>query len=225
MEVEDVLYMYDIFGVSETMRRDDDVAMEVEGYAWAQRCRAGKEVRRASGGVGLFIKQSLMDSGVAMVMADSADSRIWMKVNGGDGMRDTYVCQVYGPVKGAQSFWEQLTAEVVKYKMKGDVIVMGDMNARMGDATGDGDSNENGDELKEMCDVCGMFVVNGSEYASGKWTWSSGDSRSVIDYVLVNKDAVSRVSSMVVREDEDSGSDHNVLELVWKVMDRETSEM
>ena len=69
-----------------------------------------------------------------------------------------------------------------------------------------------------MCEVCDMVIVNGTDIARGKWTWrGNGGHYSVIDYVVVSSEAIERVEEMMVWEEKDMGSDHNMIEVKWKI--------
>ena len=70
-----------------------------------------------------------------------------------------------------------------------DVMVVGDFNGHIGDGLdgiegGDQDKNRNGRRLLSFSRETGFRIVNRDMVCKGKWTWNSGDRRSIIDYIF-----------------------------------------
>jgi hypothetical protein len=160
----------------------------------------------------------------------------WIKLCGKGDYLDTYVCSVYapGPQHGAahcQKFFAALADECVLYQGKGDVLLLGDFNARLGNISGDSDRNANGARFLEMLRVAfsdnpaGTYtsLLNCSPDCFGLPTRVEGGHRSVIDYIICPALSRSRVSKVHVETHEQKkrangcGSDHNLLWVDWKL--------
>lgn len=228
-----------LIGIGETQLRSWDVMEDIDGYAWTGHSNDSGDVadRRGSGGIGAWARIDCA-SALAVIPGDS-HRRIWYRIAGCHGVRATFIVMCYAPVdlvaaeRGAaarirrgedgnahvgvaEAWWRELTEEVLSFRARGDVIVMGDLNARIGERVGDTVTTRNGRRLLAFVATCDMAIVNGTELCSGgQWTWRSNAKRSVIDYVLVSSEALHRVRAMRVL-DLDVGSDHAFLKLEWK---------
>ena len=67
------------------------------------------------------------------------------------------------------------------------IVVMGDFDARTGEAVGDEkvSRNREGKELVEWVEARDLRILNGAAVASGRWSWMAGERRSVIDYIKI----------------------------------------
>ena len=137
------------------------------------------------------------------------------------------VVHVYAPTEDAEEqvknkFYMRLQ-EVLDTRNKHDMlIVTGDMNAKVGDDNegyervmgrhGLGKCNDNGERLREMCDL-NELVITGTRFPHKdihKATWVSPDGRTKnqIDHVLINKRFRNSVNDTRVYRAADIGSDH-----------------
>ena len=92
---------------------------------------------------------------------------------------------------------------------KGDqVIVMGDMNGHIGML--EEPINRNGDLLLEFMEENRLENLNVT-VAEGRVTWMSKETKSAIDYILVNEKVRKHVKSMWIDEEGQIDSDHNML--------------
>ena len=63
-----------------------------------------------------------------------------MKVRGGRGKEALYLCCVYMPTEASaaaviEDSYERLKEDVLEYQQKGRVVLLGDLNARVGKST------------------------------------------------------------------------------------------
>ena len=97
---------------------------------------------------------------------------------------------------------ERITEES---KQLGPTIIMGDFNAHLGTLGGPrgrGDPNSQGVLLHELLQRCDLFAASLSNHAEGPdYTFWRGDTRTTVDYVLMDIDAASIMSSCVVQEE------------------------
>ena len=154
-----------------------------------------------------------------------------LKVNG----EKVVIISVYGPgmeKRGDERelFWESLNECIASFSEDERVIVLGDLNAKVGDREIEGvigkygvpGVNENGESLIEMCNERSMIVGNTyfEKKLIYKYTWEreNGGERSLIDYVLVEKMHKSRLKDVSVRRGVAGGmSDHYLIEAVVRL--------
>ena len=135
---------FDIIGLQETfLRNSDDVSSyftqvdsEYETHV-VNRDITHPNAKRGAGGVALLYRKDIKN-GVKILHSAHRDI-IWLKLTdsyfGFDN--DVYICFVYMTTKESTVFhytdadyWSNLEDELAKYQCKGEVILMGDFNAR-----------------------------------------------------------------------------------------------
>lgn len=94
------------------------------------------------------------------------------------------------------------------------LVIVGDINARLGDMTGDDSINTRGTWLKKT--ILNHFALKIMPPIRGKWTTFSTSGRGVTDLVLCSEESVVQCNELSVYESIDlNGSDHRPL--VWTV--------
>ena len=124
-----------------------------------------------------------------------------------------------------ETFWENLNECLSGFGEGERIIVLGDMNAKVGDREKDGvlgrygvpGVNENGERLVEMCSERRLIVGNTwfQKRMIHKYTWEreNGMEKSLIDYVLVEERSKSSLKDVTVYRGAAGGmSDHYLVE-------------
>ena len=122
-------------------------------------------------------------------------------------------------MKGREGIREgKLESQVGEFRGKGEVIVMGDMNARIGKLAGSNGEevvNVNGRKMMKLVKRNCMWVANSSDRCEGKWTRVQGNRRSVIDYVIIDSRMKGKCRRVCVEEMKgglyDSHTDHKLV--------------
>jgi hypothetical protein len=158
----------------------------------------------------------------------------WIRFAGSGSQLDTYICTVYapGPQRGnesCQSFYALLTEQCVHYSAVGDILLLGDFNARIGQISGDTAENGNcrrfleflGLAFSDGADSSFKSLLNCSGPNKGRPTRFENGHASVLDYIITNPSC--RRAKMVhvecIAQDQGAnglGSDHNLLWVDWK---------
>jgi len=227
-EIKKLLYdeNIDVFGMDETFLKGDQ-KLDIDGYKWVGKNRTKKQ----KGGIGLLISENvnIYDDNVFETRDDDFE-RFWVKLKFDHLNKHVYVAVVYFPVEGVDhdlcdELYNKLLSEVIKIESLDDndephILIIGDMNARIGDKIPFGDPirNSNGNRLLTFCDDSDLSIINCSKMCHGKITWVRGSQKSTIDYLLGSESILNKVRKMIVGEDGDYhlGSDHNVLLLNLK---------
>ena len=229
---------FDFVCLSETWLKDEiSFVLDLPGYVHFSFCRpiTNRRTKRGAGGLLLYIKKELQE-GVQVLPRGKEQDRMWIVLDKtAFGLeRDTYVGFFYiPPVTSCNAIqtglqWQTLELEIQQYKQMGDVVVMGDLNARIGllndnivqDAipnnvpctlycvseslprvSQDNTVNTYGKQLIDICINTGLQIVNGrvgADRGIGRYTCYTYNGSSVVDYVLAQTSIRERIVSFEV---------------------------
>ena len=98
------------------------------------------------------------------------------------------------------------------------IFLLGDFNGHIG-ILGNQQLNYNGKLVMDIKTECDLILLNSIEKCDGTYTWSRGDQRSAIDFVIVNNNALKICQSMKIDEGQDvfDLSDHNLIQVELKL--------
>ena len=219
-----------IIGLTETKLNETD-KFEINGYE-VKRVDRKKE----GGGVLIAFKKCLKNVVVVVREEHDAEEMLWVKID--NQKVKLRIGIIYMPqecvttVPQIKAIYKKIEEEVQKAKSnKEKVIIMGDMNCKVGDVIKNNTSiiSKGGKVLLNMCKKMGLVLVNAEECCEGTWTRTSKEKRSVLDYFIVNEEEASFIEEMVIDEDkhktpyrvneagEVSYSDHSTMIMTTKV--------
>ena len=101
---------------------------------------------------------------------------------------------------------------MIKGNKRKGLIVLGDFNGHLG-LLEDRRDDINGEMVMKWLDEFDLILMNADEKCEGVYTWSRGDQRSAIDFMLVNECVYEKCKSMHVDEEKEivSFSDHSLV--------------
>ena len=200
-------------------------------YRWEECVRENGK----GGGVGIAVKKTL--GRVERLEEYEDDGLLWLKLCVG-GI-DLFVAAVY-LVPRTSDWYEgnlerkvRLIRGIQCYRQKGRVVVMGDMNARIGSLdvnierecgegvvslyreSEDEKVTQDGRDLLEMMAAANMVVMNGLEGKMKEMTCHKGRG-SVVDWVVVERGWMREWVDMWVDDRGWMGTDHNLMMGVWR---------
>ncbi len=178
------------------------------GFYWFGSESKNQKSSSGSGGIGILIRKSCGSPSLLKVYKNFPG--IWIKLCKGENIY--YICGVYIPPHGSPQLkidfdevLEELRLDIVLYNNIGKVILLGDFNARIGNAYSilhginkqlcfsrvlvDCDDQKTseaftrGRQLIQIMNSLNMVIVNGID-SGGDYTF---DDKSVIDYIIVNE--------------------------------------
>ena len=138
----------------------------------------------------------------------------------------TNIIQVYAPTaerpeEETDAFYEQLHTVLDTIKPREVCIMMGDLNAKVGEGAdldcgigpyGLGTRNNNGQKLAELCQANNLILTNTlfCHHRRNRYTWISPDNntRNQIDYIAINKQWASSIIDAKSRPGADCYTDH-----------------
>lgn len=189
------------------------------------------------GGITITMKNSLRH--LASIQMQEDPNMVWIKFKGKQLClsKDVYLCVIYIPPAHSSSqsnkpdknlIWDNLQESVVQYSNQGYVMIIGDLNSRIGSSTGylepnkelDLDSNLNyqesginrfskdkitntfGKKLLDLCRHNNLTILNGSKLGDlqGQYTSFQYNGSSVIDYCIVESDLYQTVTYFQVKD-------------------------
>ena len=138
-------------------------------------------------------------SEVEFITSVEYEESVWMKVRGARGRSALYVGCVYMPtdstgVAAVDACYVRLKEDVLTFRQKGKVVLLGDFNARVGISAevdnvigmfGEDAFNASGNRLVSFLNEVEMVVCNGRKLMlEPEWmrVWPSLKQKSIIDY-------------------------------------------
>ncbi len=200
------MYKLDILCLSETFLCGDN-SIDVNGYKYYgnNRSKTHKKAKRGSGGVGILVKDTLVNEYDIEILDKSREGILWLKLSSLSTNHSLCICACYLPPKyskhaiNADPFYQSLLEDVYVYQNDGLICICGDFNSRIGDmpdyiegADGiphrvvlDYEENEHGNLLVNFLINSNMCTLNGRNGSDDNFTCISHKGRSVIDYFIV----------------------------------------
>ena len=185
-------------------------------------------------GVGLLLSERLLQSVVEW--KEESSRLMWVRVRLG---RECWAfVSAYGPGSEnsrevVENFWNCLSVCVESLKKKNNVVVLGDLNARVGSEVMEGicgkygvaGRNESGDLFLNICREHELVVGNTffKKRLINKYTWERVNvgkvvDRALMDYVVIEKTMLGRLKDVHVFRGEAGGiSDHFLVEAKLEV--------
>ncbi len=190
-----------IIGITES-KLDEHESLKLEGYEV-------KRVDRKSGAGGVMIayKKCLKNMVVVVREEKEMEEMLWIKID--NKKVKLRIGIVYMPqekdVKVAEikAIYKKIEEEIEKAKVnKEKVILMGDLNCKIGKvvARNNEEVSKGGKILIAMCEKLDLSILNTETFFEGTWTRISKEKKSVIDYIIVNKEDTTAVTRAMVDE-------------------------
>jgi hypothetical protein len=152
-------------------------------------------------------------------------------------MQDTFICSVYcltqkHPVEKKKEMYAALLESCTRFMSKGEVLLVGDFNARLGPITGDKDTVNSNRKLLQSFFHSAFADGDNNTYHSllnaafgckGIPTRAENGRTSVIDYLITAHESIYRVQGVHVECQDQAlganalGSDHHLLYVDWKL--------
>ena len=228
----DTLYESDISILYETWRGSDSKIALPGLWDFSLVRQKTKKVGRNSGGITIFCKDSIR-GGIKVIK--SSEGFVWLKLyaNFFDFEENVFLCGAYIPPENSKNevsqktdYFEALAVSVTKYSEQGNIMIMGDLNARTGRdsdqqteipvldsispqdytqildrSSCDTKVNKYGKKLKQLCKDHNLVVANGRTPGDllGNFTCYSNKGASVVDYVICDKPFLKKCKKMKVQ--------------------------
>ena len=205
--------------MAETKLRNKDT-IKLPGYHFFGQNRQQLHVRAraGSGGIGVFVKDEIMQQYNVSVLDSSVEGIMWVKIASKNGGLTWNICVVYLPPHGssrqvdAAAFFEDLHMQIFRYQNDGNFAIVGDFNSRIGERS---DYIEGVDmmEEREVVDTkenayCDLFcdflvsancvVLNGRKNSLNDFTCVSTRGHSVVDYIVMPHHLIDEYSNFEV---------------------------
>jgi hypothetical protein len=180
--------------------------------------------KRAQQGISIFIRKNLR----RYITSWEAINERLIKMNICLHGYKTTIIGVYGINEDAltqnkEEFFEHLNEEISKIGTSREIIIMGDMNSRVGKKDqdkivgryGEDTINDNGNRLINICNQNNLRIMNGffQHRDIHKYTWSqhTKNLRSIIDYVITKQNKRIKIQDTRACRGATCGSDHHLV--------------
>ena len=190
----------DVVASQESWEKEDS-RKSVDRYKWFGKPH---DVQRWEGGVAFLVRDCLVNE-VELVGEVKYAEGVWMKVRGERGRSALYIGCVYMPTDGSgkatiEDSYNLLKEDVLTFKQKGKVGLLGDFNARVGRSSevenvigmfGEETFNASGKKLISFLNEVELVVCNGRKLViEPEWTRvrPSLKQKSIIDYIVTDGD-------------------------------------
>ena len=211
----------------------EETRIDVEGYKWFGKPRIKQNSPRGDGGVGFLVRECLVNE-VEFINTVKYEESVWMKIRSERGREALYIGCVYMPTDSTSisvmdSCYERLKEDVLSFREKGKVVLLGDFNARVGRSAqlddvvgmfGENTCNASGNRLLSFLNEVELMICNGRKLVTEpEWTRirPSLKQKSIIDYIITDAQLL-EVSGNVHVDGTDIGSSDHLL--VWMELGR-----
>ena len=217
----------DILGLSETRLKNKESGLNLgDNYILTY---SGVEQGTAKYGVGILIGPRLSKNIKVVKPINERIMRISLQLK----RRRMHIFQVYAPQQGLtnqvkEQFYDELQGEIEILPDNENIIIMGDLNARVGvDRTnvdniigpfGEATKNEDGERLIDWCLMNNISIMNGffkqretHKFTRYRWNRNTGqfDHKSIIDYFLSSDKRI--FNNVKVLPGDSMDSDHRLV--------------
>ena len=216
-------YNLDILGITETKRKG--IGEEIYGNGNILLYSGVAKENRAAAGVGCMIKKSKLND---ILKWQGYTERI-LAIELKDARNEILTCIIaYGPNENEKAdskdqFWEELT--LITEQCRGTIYIVGDFNARVGSRDknyetelgkyGENTRSNNGCKLLDYCKLNNLLVLNSfyehKEIHKLTRLEPSRKEKSIIDYIITEKDNRINIKDVKVKRGAEIGSDHRLL--------------
>ena len=210
----------DVLVVCESKLLDAKV-LNIEGYKWIGKNRLSikRTAKSGSGGVGVFIKESVYREFYVTIIEVNYEGILVLKLVHKDTGKQIAICSCYLPPEGvirgqnSQDFFDNLLNIVYETSEMDICIFAGDINARIADMRDyipnvdnvgqrvniDDVKNSHGDAFIEFLKESSYCVLNGRCNVPGdNFTFITNRGRSVVDYIFMPQHLINQVTDFHV---------------------------
>ena len=113
----------------------EETRIDVEAYKWFGKPRIKQNSPRGEGGVGFLVRECLVNE-VEFISTLKYEESVWMKIRSERGREALYIGCVYMPTESTsvcimESCYERLTEDILSFREKEKVVLLGDFNTRV----------------------------------------------------------------------------------------------
>ena len=196
---------YTWFGLVEHKLANTGSLPQVPGFF-----RLAKAANRNSGGVCMYIKNRLKYK-VNKLSHKTKHNILWIKFPNSVAGKDLYICLAYCKTQNYETeildFYADLAHDVLTFSAFGEVLVVGDFNARLGELTGDRDrngkfvTNKNAPHFFSFLEATSLTFLNKiHSYGQPTFLRPSKQANSIIDFGFASHGLAKHLVSFQVAE-------------------------
>ena len=188
----------------------EDYKFQLQGYAEPFR----NDRNQDGGGVMLLVKEELKHISVEVKRTSEHLESLWILIN--NEKVKLRIGVVYFPQEQDQDLKEiyKIIKDQVQESGKQDesVIIVGDFNCKIGKEIEENNHlvTKGGRKLKKFVEKEGLKIINSLENCSGVWTREEKGVKSILDYVIADKELAEHITEMKVHDKDKDISPFNL---------------
>ena len=189
--------------ITET-KLDSEGDVDIQGYKFIP-----KNNKKGKGGILVGVREDLKHLILEIDRMTEGFEALWIILS--NKVTKIRIGCIYAPQEcrtGEEVFeamYKHIQDHVVEARKKGEkVLITGDFNGKIGDVIeGNKDvvTKKSGKLLKELVSTQDLKILNSSPKCEGKWTRIEGETKSILDYIIVNANDEEALQSMKVDEE------------------------
>ena len=170
---------------------EDDDPLEIEGYSLFRNDRD-----KDGGGIVVGVRNEIKNIVVEVHRSTEMYESLWVVID--NGRFKARIGVVYFPqektlkVKEISDIYKLIRKEIKDAREKDQsVIIAGDFNCKVVDETIKGNHpiiSKGGKKLLNMVEKDDLVILNGSDKCEGLWTRDENGKKSILDYMIIEKD-------------------------------------
>ena len=194
--------------VETKLPEDEDIV--IEGYQSRKMNRDEK-----GGGVMLLVKEELNNIVIVVEEKKEVGEIMWVTIS--NVRTNIRMGILYAPqenkttVSKLKEMYKGISNQIKEAKTKmQNVLLVGDFNCKVGKTIKENteDVSKGGKLLLKMVSKQDLNIMNSSETCQGVWTRTDGKKKSILDYIIVNKEDEELVKEMIIDEERDFTPSH-----------------
>ena len=177
--------------------------LEIEGYTPFRNDR-----NKDGGGIAIYVQNQLKYITTIVLKKKDVEEALWVTIN--NKKVAIRVGVIYAPQESRTSkeeyeeMYRSVGEQILIAKQKNQkLLLMGDFNCKIGERV-KGNTQEvsrSGKDFLKMAKSNKLLIINESEKCTGIWTREEGNSKSVLDYMLIDKEDEIALSEMLIDEE------------------------
>ena len=198
-----------VIALVETKLTEND-SIEIEGYESEPMNRD-----EHGGGIMILFKKKLKNIVIVVEKNKEVGESLWVTIS--NGRTNIRMGLIYAPqesettVPELKIMYKNISRQVKLAKENNqNVLLLGDLNCKIG-----GNIKNNSEEvskggkiLMEMVRKQGLKIANASEKCQGTWTRTDGTKKSILDYVILDREDEELIKEMIIDEGRERTPSH-----------------
>ena len=192
-----------LIAIAETILEEKE-EIDIEGYHVLPKNKTAEGQGR---GILIAVKEEIKHITTIVMEDDDPAEQMWVRIS--NGRINVRIGLIYAPQESRtkkaelKRMYDKIKEQIeIGRNNKQKILALGDFNCKIGEEV-KGNTSEitmGGKMLQNLTEKTNMEIINTTELCKGTWTREEGGKKSVLDYVLINKEEIGSVEEMNIDE-------------------------